>query len=86
MDGGIEQPLASPLGVLAIAGILLDVGDQAGIENALPIVRGIKAAIQIELGPFEVHPDLFRHLFQRLKALRQQHHVCLIDGRHWDRR
>ena len=45
MDGSVEQPLAPAFGVLAIAGILLDVGDQARIENALAIMEGIKAAI-----------------------------------------
>jgi hypothetical protein len=39
-------------------GILLDVGDQARIENTLAIVGGIKATIEVEiryykrLGPF----------------------------------
>jgi len=54
MNRGIEEPLAPALGVLAIAGILGDVGDQARIENALPVMRRIKAAIQIEIGPSEV--------------------------------
>src|SRR2546426_1287321 len=39
MDGFIEEPLPSALGRLAVARILFDVGDQARIENALPIVR-----------------------------------------------
>ncbi len=69
MDHGIEQPLAPTLGALAVTGILFDVGDQAGIENALPIMRRIKAAIEIEIGPSEVQPDLFGHLFQRFQAL-----------------
>src|SRR5262249_24921680 len=84
MNRGIEEPLAPALGVLAVAGILWDVGDQTGIEDALPIVRRIKAAIEIEIGTSEVQPDLFRHLLQRLEALRQQHHIGLIDGRHGD--
>ena len=84
MDRGVEEPLAPALGALAVAGILGDIGDQARIENALPIVCRIKAAIEIEIGTSEVQPDLFRHLFQRLQALWQQHHVGLIDGRHGD--
>ncbi len=71
---------------LAITRILFDVGDHAGIENALAIVRGIKAAIEIEIGASEVQPDLFGHLLQRFQALREQDHVGLIDGRHGDRR
>ena len=54
MDGFIEAPLASALGGFAIAGILLDVGDQAGIEYALAIVDGIKAAIEVEVGASHV--------------------------------
>ena len=49
MDSGIEEAFAPPLGSLTVAGILLDVGDQAGIENALAIVRGIKATIKVEI-------------------------------------
>jgi hypothetical protein len=84
MDSGIEEPLAPALGAFAVAGILWDVGEQARIEHALPIVRRIKTAIEIEIGTSEVQPVLFGHLLQRLQALRQQHHVGLIDGRHWD--
>ena len=54
MNYGIEEPLAPALGVLAIAGILGDVGDQARIETALPVMRSIKAAIQTEIGTSEV--------------------------------
>ena len=54
MDGGVEEAFAPPLGVLAVAGILLDVGDQAGIEKALPIARRVKAAIKVEIGPAEI--------------------------------
>jgi hypothetical protein len=86
MEGRVEQPLAPALGALAVARILGDVGDQARIEDALPIVRRIKTAIEIEIGTSEVQPDLFGHLLQRFQALRQQHHVGLIDGRHGDGR
>jgi phosphotransferase system glucose/maltose/N-acetylglucosamine-specific IIC component len=54
MDGSAEEAFAPPLGVLAIAGILLDVGDQAGIENALPIACRVKAAIKVEIGSAEI--------------------------------
>src|SRR5262247_7880 len=46
MDRGIEEPLAPSLGALAVAGIFFDVGDHAGIENALTIVRGIKSGVE----------------------------------------
>src|SRR5215470_8185626 len=86
MDGFVEEAWASTLRGLAVAGILGDVGDQTRIEDALPIVCRIKAAIQIEIGPSEVQSDLFRHLFQRLQAFREQDHVGLIDRSHRDRR
>src|SRR2546423_11810624 len=65
MDGGVEQPLPPTLGALAVAGILWDIGDQARIEDALPIVYRIKTAIEIEIGPSEVQPDLCGHFLQR---------------------
>jgi hypothetical protein len=80
MDGGVEQPLPPALGVLAVARILGDVGDQASIENALPIVHGIKTAIEVQVGASEVQPDLLGHLLQGVQALRQQHHIGFIDG------
>src|SRR5215831_6817256 len=56
MDRFVEQPLAPALGALAVAGILRDIGDQARIEDALPIVCRIKTAVQIEIGPSEASP------------------------------
>src|SRR5499426_3287280 len=41
MDGGVEQPLAPALGVLAVAGVLFDVGDHPRIKNALTIRFGV---------------------------------------------
>src|SRR5436305_15098162 len=64
MDCCIEEAFASALGCLAVAGILCDVGDQARIEDALLIVRGVKAAIEIEIGTSEVQSDLFGYAFQ----------------------
>ena len=48
MEGGVKEPLASALGALAVVRILGDVGDQARIENALAIMRGIKGPIEVE--------------------------------------
>jgi len=45
MDGFIAEAFASALGALAVRGIFFDVGDDARIENALPIACGIKAAM-----------------------------------------
>ena len=64
---------------------LLDVRDQTCIENAFAIVGGIKAAIEVDLGAAEVQTHLFGHVLQRVQSLREQDHVCLIDGSHGDR-
>ena len=86
MNGFVEEAFASALGRLAVAGILWDVGDHAGIENALAVVCGIKAAIEVKVGAFQVQPDLLGHLLSGVQPLRQQHHVRLIDGSNGDRR
>ena len=70
MNGGVEQAFASALRGLAVAGILFDVGNHAGIENAPPIVRGIKTTIKVKVGSTEIDTHLFGHLFQRFQALR----------------
>src|SRR6266853_1274961 len=62
MNGGVEQAFASALRGLAVAGMLFDVGNQAGIENALPIVRGIKTTIEVQVGSTEIDTHLFGHL------------------------
>src|SRR5215510_10797818 len=85
MDHCVEQPFVSTLGTLAVTRIHLDLGDHTGIENALTIVSGIKAAIEINIGTSEVQPDLFGHLLQRFQALREQDHVRLVDGSHGER-
>jgi hypothetical protein len=82
MDGGVEPPLASALGVLAVAGVLFNVGDHPRIENALTIRFGVKAAVEIDLSASEIQADLFRHLLQGMQTLGQQDHVRLIDGGH----
>src|SRR5262245_20953511 len=67
MDGFMEEACASTLGALAMTGILFDVGDHTGIEHALPITCGIKAAIEIDIGASEVQPDFFGYLLQRFE-------------------
>ena len=69
MDGGVEEAFASALWGLAVVRILFDVGDQAGIENTFPMVRGIKATIKVERGTSEVQPDLLSDLLQGVEAL-----------------
>jgi hypothetical protein len=62
MDGFVEDALASTLRVLTVPGILWDVGDHACIVDHLPIVRRIKAAIEVKVGASQVSPDLLGHL------------------------
>ena len=85
MDGFVEEAFAAALRRLAVASILFDVRDQTCIENAFAIVGGIKAAIEVDLGAAEVQTHLFGHVLQRVQSLREQDHVCLIDGSHGDR-
>jgi hypothetical protein len=65
----LKPSLPPALGVLAVAWILLDIRDQARVENALAIVGRIKAAIQVEIGASEVYPHLFGHALQRFQPL-----------------
>jgi hypothetical protein len=71
MDGGIEEPLAPPLGALAVAEILFDIGDHASIENALSIVRGIKTRVEIQIGSSKVQADRFGHPLQGFHTIGQ---------------
>ena len=42
---------------------------------ALPIVRGIKAPFEVEVGASQVDPDLLGYLLQGFQALRKEHHI-----------
>ena len=86
MDSGVEEAFAAALGALAVTGVLFDVRDQARIKNALPIMCGIKTAIEVQISTSEIQPDLFGYLLQGFQALWKQPHVGLIDGSHGDRR
>ena len=47
MDRLVEQPFASALGTLAVSWVLLDVRDEACIEDRLAIMPRIESTIQI---------------------------------------
>jgi hypothetical protein len=53
MDRFMEEAFASALGRLAMARVCFHVWYQARIEDQLPIVLGIKAAIEVEIGSCE---------------------------------
>jgi hypothetical protein len=84
MDRFIEEAFASVFSGLAMTRILFDVGDHARIEDHLPIVSGIEAAIEVDIGASEVNPDLFGHLLQGFQTLRKEHHIRFMDGSHGD--
>jgi hypothetical protein len=70
MKDRVEQPLAPALGVARVLG---DVGDQTCIEDALPIVRRIKAAIETDFSvvPFRSPFMLFSEK-NRMKVHKNQ--------------
>jgi hypothetical protein len=59
MDDFIKQTLSSTFRSLSVTGILFDVGDHSSVENALAIVRGIKAGIKIQVGSYECQAHRF---------------------------
>jgi hypothetical protein len=69
MDGDVEEACVAALRCLAVARVLFDVGDQAGIEDALPVACGVKAAIKVQVHALEVHPHRFGYPLQRLQPL-----------------
>src|SRR5262249_27522957 len=83
MEGGVAEALASTLRALTVPRSLWNIGDQARIEDALPIVRGIKATIQGEIRTLQVQTDLFGYACQRFQTLREQHHIRCIDWSDW---
>ena len=60
------------LGCLRFRGFSGMLGIRPGIEYGFPIAGGIKAAIEVEVGPSEVQPHVFGHLLQGVQTLGQQ--------------
>ena len=82
LEGFLAQPRAPALGPLAVAGMFLEGGEHAGMEQALPMVRGIKAAVEGEGGAAHVAPDRLGSLLQGLQARRKEPHRRVMDGSH----
>ncbi len=82
MDGGMEQSLAPALGGLAVAGVLLDVGDHPRIEDRLAIGLRIEPPIEIEVRAFQHQARQLGHPLQSLQPFREQHRIRFIDGCH----
>jgi hypothetical protein len=70
MNGSVEALLAPACGRLACAGTRGDVGDEARMAHAMPMVCGITTAIEVEGGASQVRPDLRGHLLQGVEPLR----------------
>jgi hypothetical protein len=69
MDGGVDEPVAPPLGALAVARRLWAVRDHPRVENALPRRSGVKTAIELALSPSEGHPTSWATCFRAFKLL-----------------
>src|SRR5712691_3430094 len=82
----LKNRLRPRLGRLRLRGFSGMLGDHARVENALAIRSGVKAAVEIDIGPSEVQTDLLGHLLQGFQTLGQQDHVRLIDGCHGEGR
>ncbi len=79
MDSFVEEPLPSSLGALAVAWILLNVGEHARIEHARAMVRGIKTCIKIEIRTCQHHTCHVGHALQCVQSIRSKHHIRFID-------
>ena len=63
MNGGINKRFPPALCALAVPRILWDVGDHAGIEHALAVVRGINTSVEIHIGVSESKPTFLATFF-----------------------
>src|SRR5215813_4797709 len=75
----IDEAVAPPFGLLAIARILLNVGFQPGIENTLAIGFAVKAGVQIEHGTGQIETRLTSDSFEVFQSCGQQYEVYLIN-------
>src|SRR6266849_8512160 len=64
-----EAAFASPFGLLAVPGILRDVGLQPGSEDTLALGFAVKARIQIEHGPGQIEPRFAGNAFAGVESL-----------------
>ena len=62
----------------------MPVREHAGLAQALPMARGVQAAIAGAVGAAAGHPALCGHLRQRVPPLRTEPHRCGMDGRPGD--
>src|ERR1700733_526850 len=82
MDGGIEQTLPSSLRSLPVAGVLLDVWDETGVEDGFAVVPGVKSTVEVEIRAVNVKIRQSGHALQGVQSLRQENGIGLIHRRH----
>ena len=70
MNRLVEQPLATTLGTLAVAWVLFDIGNQAGVEDRFAIRRRVKPAVEVEIRALEAQPALLAYPLQGLQPIR----------------
>jgi hypothetical protein len=69
MDGGVDEPLAPPLGARAVARLLWDVRAHPRVDNALPRRSGVKPALAIDRSPSAGPPTSGATGFRACKLL-----------------
>src|SRR5262245_30901068 len=82
VEDRIKEALATQFGGLPVAGMLLDIGLEPGIEDALATGFAVKTRIQIEHSSAQLKPRFAGHTLESFQPFRQQPHVPLIDGRY----
>ena len=85
VDMVIEQAFSSALGLLAIAGIFGDVGDQPVIEADFAPIAAIESAVGVEKGTDTGQSQLFHLLEGGLKMGFQTKRILMV-ARHYTRR
>lgn len=85
VDVGIEQAFSSSLGLLPIAGIFGDVGDQPVIEADFAPIARIESTVGVEKGTDKGQSQLFHLLEGGLKMDCQTKSIVMV-ARHYTRR
>jgi hypothetical protein len=62
VDVGIEEPLATPFGMFAVAAVFGNIGNDTVIEAHFASGFGIESAISVEVSPLKVEPQTLHEL------------------------
>ena len=80
MNGGVEQPLPSPLRGLPVARVFADVWDKPRAKDRFPVMPGIKPAIEIEIRTVDFQVRQPGDALQGVQSLWQEHGIRFVDG------